>query len=221
MTAEDILKSIHSKLTQEALQIISGWCFCVFCVHYTTLWILNKLTVINCVVQKCLGLESVKDYRFFWTDAVVKLKIDVVNVDLSLWKFDNYSAVINLSISVSQTPSTGLWHPSSNHCHKWLHLTKKNCQLMGSFHWCSNSSKFVSDNSGYMRCLFYSAHIACASTNKTEVLWIEKELNFYPGQTCLGFMCVLGCYATSTVLLVLKPLGGRWHHWRRAAPSVL
>ena len=37
MTAEDILKSIHSKLTQEALQIISGWCFCV-------------------IVQKCVSL---------------------------------------------------------------------------------------------------------------------------------------------------------------------
>ena len=79
---------------------------------------------------------------------------------------------------------------------------------MGSFCWCSNGSQFVSDYSGYMRCSFYSAHIACASTKKTEVLWIKKELSFYPGQTCLGFMCVLGGYATSTVLLALKPLGG-------------
>ena len=200
----------------------------VFCVHYTSLWVLNKLTVINCVVQKCLLWAWISERLLFLLD---RCSGQIENwcckcgfVFVKIWPLQRSSKPVLcpfLSLKLQALVYDIL--PPTIAITDYIRLKKKqkNCQLMGSFCWCSNGSQFVSDYSGYMRCSFYSAHIACASTKKTEVLWIKKELSFYPGQTCLGFMCVLGGYATSTVLLALKPLGGRWHHWWRAAPSVV
>ena len=85
------------------------------------------------------------------------------------------------------------------------------------FRWRSNDSKFVADNcNGWVLLVFLfacflclcvfvvvvfwgiTANIAYARTNKAQ---IERERMF---------MCVLGRYVTSTVLLVPKPFGGGW-----------
>ena len=56
-----------------------------------------------------------------------------------------------------------------------------------------------------------TAHIAYTSPNKTKIVWIEMELSFFSlYMTCLKFMCMLGHYVASTVLVVPKSFGGRW-----------
>ena len=48
----------------------------------------------------------------------------------------------------NQTLSTGLRHPSSNHCHNWLrHRSRKTVSLRTGFRSCSNRVKFVTGNS--------------------------------------------------------------------------
>ena len=56
-----------------------------------------------------------------------------------------------------ETPSTGLRHPSFNHCRiKLLHRVQKTVSQRAVFRWCSNSSKFVTNNSNKTRRVIYS-----------------------------------------------------------------
>ena len=60
-------------------------------------------------------------------------------------------------LSLSQTPATGLPHPSFN---RWLFsytiVSRKLSANEQVFCWCSNSSKFVTNNSDYITRLFYN-----------------------------------------------------------------
>ena len=40
---------------------------------------------------------------------------------------------------------------------------------------------------------FITDHVAYASSNKTQIVWIETELFLLPGVDVLMFMCVRGC----------------------------
>ena len=55
---------------------------------------------------------------------------------------------------------------------------------------------------------FITAHVVCASGNKTESVSIETELIFYPERTGLMFTCVLRRFVAFTFLLEPKPFGG-------------
>ena len=57
------------------------------------------------------------------------------------------------------------------------------------FCWCSNSSKFVTNNSNYARRFFHNRPLRQL---KTKIVGIETELSFYPGWMSLMFTCVLG-----------------------------
>ena len=60
----------------------------------------------------------------------------------------------------------------------------ENCQLTSSFFcWCSNSSKFVTNNSNKKGVSFIAANKVYTSTNKTTIVSIETELfsSFLPG----------------------------------------
>ena len=67
---------------------------------------------------------------------------------------------------------------------------------------------------------FITGHVAYASSNETEIVWIETELFFiffYPGWIRLLFTCVLWRWVASTAILVPEPFGGRWpHRWTAA-----
>ena len=73
----------------------------------------------------------------------------------------------------NQTPSTGLQHPSSMHYHKWLHHSSpKTVGKLTVFRWCSNSSKFVTDNSNWIRHFFYNCQ-HCLGHHK----WNQSHFN--------------------------------------------
>ena len=60
---------------------------------------------------------------------------------------------------VGQTPNTGLRHPSGfNHCHTSYAIGSRKLSANEQFFqcWFSNSSKFVTNNSNYIRRLFYN-----------------------------------------------------------------
>ena len=62
---------------------------------------------------------------------------------------------------LSQTPSTGLRHPSANHCHNLLrHRLPKIVSQRTPFRWCTYGSKFVTDSSNYIR-RFFSNRARC------------------------------------------------------------
>ena len=96
-----------------------------------------------------------------------------------------------------QTARTRL-HLSSNHCPNWLRQRSQK--------WCSNGSIFVTDNSDYIRCFFYNC---THCTNKTQIVWIETELTFYPWPPVYVYALRLCCFQfynlinTQTFLRVL------------------
>ena len=51
---------------------------------------------------------------------------------------------------------TGGRHPSSGQCRNWLRRRSPETVRLTVFPWCSNSSKFVTDNSDYVRRFFYN-----------------------------------------------------------------
>ena len=79
----------------------------------------------------------------------------------------------------------GLRHPSSIHCHTWFTTSflshchtwfttsfLSHCHTIYAicFRWCSDSSKFVTSNSDYIRRLFITVHIAYASIDETKIV---------------------------------------------------
>ena len=64
---------------------------------------------------------------------------------------------------------------------------------------------------------FITAHDAYASTNETQIVWIETELFSSPRRTYLILTCVLGRHVASTVFLIPKPFGGRRQRRRTVA----
>ena len=58
-----------------------------------------------------------------------------------------------------------------------------------------------------------TANVAHDDANKTKMISTRTELFSYLGRMHLMFMCVLGCYVVSTVLLVPDPFGGHWQRW--------
>ena len=60
------------------------------------------------------------------------------------------------------------------------------------FCWCSNSSKFVTNNSNSIRHLFYVAMLLMPAQIKPKLFELRRNLSFYPGWICLTFTCVLG-----------------------------
>ena len=82
------------------------------------------------------------------------------------------------------------------------------------FCWCSNSSKFVTNNSGYTDVFFITDHVAYASSNKTKIVWIETDPFFLPGVNASHVYVharVFGCFhsliSTKTFRRVLTTLG--------------
>ena len=91
-----------------------------------------------------------------------------------------------------QTPNTGLRHLSFSHCR---HSVQKTVSERAFFCWCSNSSKFVTNNSDYIRRLFYnsSCYLRQLKSNQNR---LNRDgtllLLFYPGWMRLIFTCVPG-----------------------------
>ena len=121
----------------------------------------------------------------------------------------------------SKTPSTGLRHPSPSHCHNWSSHQVLSANTV--FRWCSKGGMFVTDNSNYIRHLFFffffffflfsflfNSQIAYTSTNKNQnrlnwdrILFSSFSFSSYSGRTRLMYTCMLRrVVAASTVLLV-------------------
>ena len=112
-----------------------------------------------------------------------------------------------LSVGRWQTPSTGLQHPSSNHGQNWLCLRSwKTVSSWKVLHWCSNGSKFVTENSDCIRHFLHNC-LCCLHQHKQ-----KQKL----GQKKNMFTCVLGRCFASAVWLVPRPFGG----WRVPTMSV-
>ena len=82
-----------------------------------------------------------------------------------------------------QTPSTGLWHPSSDHCHNWVcHRSRKTSassfSLVLKWKYVCNT---VTDKSNYIKRLFYIylSMLLTPSQIKTKTVWIKMELFFF------------------------------------------
>ena len=61
--------------------------------------------------------------------------------------------------------------PSFNHCHIWLrHRFMKTVRSRAVFCWCSNSSKFVTNNSNYPEVCFITDHVAYTSSNRPKIV---------------------------------------------------
>ena len=99
---------------------------------------------------------------------------------------------------LGQTPSTGLQHPSFNHCRIYSYA-------IGSTKLSANEQFFVSAQT-VVSLLQTTQNKAChlepqqslhvTSTNKTTIVWIETELSFLPGVDASHFYVralVLGC----------------------------
>ena len=72
----------------------------------------------------------------------------------------------DLNSTPRQTPSNGLRHHSSNYCRNWLRYpSPKTVSQQTVFRWCSNGSKFVTDDSNYIR-RFVNNHPRCLRQHK-------------------------------------------------------
>ena len=96
-----------------------------------------------------------------------------------------------------QTPSTGLRHPSPNHCLNWLchrswkpvitEIRFKQCCVQIAVHFWQTTQIMLG-----ISCI--TADVAHDDTNKTKMISARTELLTYLGRMHLMFMCVLGCY---------------------------
>ena len=82
-------------------------------------------------------------------------------------------------IACHTTPSIGLWHPSSTHCHYWLCHSFPNTQYFEFF----TSAQMAVSLQTHRQMIPHSisvitAPIAYASTSKTQIIWSETELFF-------------------------------------------
>ena len=111
-----------------------------------------------------------------------------------------------------QTPSTGLRHPSPNHCYSWLrHRCRKTVSKRFFFDDAQTPlwlCRFVTKNSNYIRRFFYQItnHVAYASTtSKTKLNRLNRDGTFFllfftrGGcasclRACLGAMLLPRCY---------------------------
>ena len=76
------------------------------------------------------------------------------------------------------------------------------------FCWCANSSKFVTNNSDYIRRLFYVTMSLTQAQIKPENRLNRDGTLFLLLVDASHVTCVLGRWVASTVLLVPKPFGG-------------
>ena len=105
--------------------------------------------------------------------------------------------------------------PSTTAVFSYAIGSRKLSQLTSSFVfvfcWCSNSSKFVTNNSNKTRCVIYS--------RQQSLQWHKQNYNRlnqdgtlffpYPGWMRLVFTCVCGREVASIVILVPEHFGGR------------
>ena len=78
-----------------------------------------------------------------------------------------------------QTPSIGLPHPSFSRCRIWLcHRSQKTVQVV--FLLCSDSSKFVTNNSDYIKRLFYVAMLLTPAQIKPKLFELRQNFFFKP-----------------------------------------
>ena len=79
-----------------------------------------------------------------------------------------------------QIASIGLWHPSSKHCHNWLHHVSQNCQLTDLFfllvlkwqHICSHTAQII-----MLGCVFLiTAHTQNHKTTRFKCVGSYKKL---------------------------------------------
>ena len=79
---------------------------------------------------------------------------------------------------IIQTPSTGLLHPSSNHCRNSLHRNRVLKIFFNGAQVAVNLEEATQIISGIS---FTTAHIVYVNTNKTKIVWVETELfSFHP-----------------------------------------
>ena len=90
-----------------------------------------------------------------------------------------------------------------NHCHNWLCLAETTAMTgyACGLRWCSNSSKFVTDNSSCIRRFFYNRpHWPLYHKYKQKHLAESRWTSyFHPWRTRLRYMCVLRRHVASTV----------------------
>ena len=83
------------------------------------------------------------------------------------------------SVRTNQTPSTGLRHPSSIRCRNRLrHRSLKTVSWQTVYRWCTNGSKFVTDNSNYIRRLEKVAGKWCSECEKKHDYRCVKKEDF-------------------------------------------
>ena len=128
----------------------------------------------------CARDQDIKDHSFRWT---------------TVWGHDESQIAASTLIPKLQAPVYDIL-PSATAIFSYAVGSRKlsaNKQLFCS---CSNSSKFVTNNSNYIRRLFYN----------------------WPCCLCqLRFTGMLGHWVASTVILVPKPFWGHWPCQRTAA----
>ena len=83
--------------------------------------------------------------------------------------------------SMRQTPSTGLRHPSFNHCRIYHVIGSRKLSANEKFFVGAQTvvnllqtTQIISD------ICFITDHVAYASSDKTKIVWIETELSFLP-----------------------------------------
>ena len=84
-------------------------------------------------------------------------------------------------VSVPQTPSASLRHPSSSHCNDWLrHRSRKTLIYRTVFRWCSNGSRFVWNDIRP----FLSNRPRCLRQYKQKQTRLNRDgAHFYPERT--------------------------------------
>ena len=82
--------------------------------------------------------------------------------------------------------------------------------FLNNFYWCSNISKFVTNNSNYIRRLFYVAMLLTPAQIKPKSFESRRNFFFFKSgvdESHVYVTCVLGRYVASTVLSVPKLQG--------------
>ena len=121
------------------------------------MWLILK---INTTLGELVVLHAVQHYPAL---CAVSIKVNASDKQSALCHAVFYSLfctalfLLPMSVCVCQTPSIGLWHPSFYHClFSYAIGSRKLLANEQFFCWCSNSSKFVTNNSNKTRCVIYS-----------------------------------------------------------------
>ena len=153
--------------------------FLIFSLQIFLCWTISAFADIVLIYQELPGKLKLSGGR-----RLSQFPLPVPDPVLLVWIYVSYQSHYH-----SQTPSTGLRHPSTTAVFSYVIGSRKLSADEEFFYWYSNSSKFVTNNSDYIRCLFYNSPCWLRQLKSNQNRLNRDGTHFLPGMDASQLSC--------------------------------